>query len=119
MSKSRTGSTAIGAVAIAMLSLGSVAGAQSATAPKPKISEADARVVALREVPGGKIQSSELEREHGHLIYSFDIKVTGKRGVEEVNVDALTGKVLAHEHEGPAAERKEKAAEAKEKPAKP
>ena len=119
MSESRTRSIAIGALAGALLSFGSIAGAQSANAPKPKISKAEARRVALSEVPGGKIESAELETEHGHLIYSFDIKVKGKRGVEEVNVDALNGKVLAHEHEGPAAEQKEKAAEAKEKPAKP
>lgn len=92
------------------------AGAQAARGPAPKLTEAEARTIALREVPNGRVESSELEREHGHLIYSFDIKVAGKKGVEEVNVDALNGKVLAHEHEGPAAERKEKASEAREKP---
>jgi len=62
---------------------------------------------AQRVVPNGTITSAELEREDGKLIYSFDIKVRGKPGIEEVNIDARTGAVLAHEHEGPAQERAE------------
>ena len=54
----------------------------------------------------------------GKLIYSFDIKVAGKSGIEEVAVDAMTGKVLVVEHESPKQEAKEKAADAaKEKAA--
>jgi uncharacterized membrane protein YkoI len=66
-------------------------------------------------VPGGKVQSHELEREKGKLIYSYDIKVAGKSGIEEVNVDAMTGEIVAHEHEDAKTEAKEKKAEAKEK----
>lgn len=58
-----------------------------------------ARALALRTVPGGAIQSSELEQEHGKLIYSFDVKVPGKRGIEEVNIDAKTGALVGREHE--------------------
>ena len=79
-----------------------------------KISMADAKKTALAEVPGGKIKSSELEREKGNLIYSFDIKVKGKKGIEEVNVDAISGKVIAHEHEDAKAEKKEAKDEKKE-----
>jgi hypothetical protein len=79
-----------------------------------KISEDSARGVALAQVPNGKVRSGELEREHGRLIYSFDLEVPGKSGIEEVNVDAETGAVVAHEHEGPKAERAEKAQEARE-----
>lgn len=78
-----------------------------------KIGEAEARATAMKQVPKGTIQSGELEREGGRLIYSFDIKVAGKRGIEEVNVDAMTGAVVAHEHESPAAEKREAAQEAK------
>lgn len=89
-----------------------------------KISLDSARAVARATVPNGKIASSELERENGKLIYSFDMRVKGKTGIEEVNVDAKTGELVAHEHESPAAEKKEAKAEAKEhsaqpKPAKP
>jgi uncharacterized membrane protein YkoI len=72
-----------------------------------KIKEADARAIALARVKNGTVKSEELEREHGHLIYSYDIQVPEKSGVEEVNVDAMTGKVIAQSHEGAKAERKE------------
>ena len=80
-----------------------------------KISEKTARATALKEVPNGKIQASELERENGNLIWSFDIKVAGKTGIEEITVNAVTGAVVTHEHETPKAEKKEAAAEKKEK----
>jgi uncharacterized membrane protein YkoI len=87
---------------------------QAALRKEAKIAERDARKTALAAVPGGKVRSHELERENGKLIYSYDIKVSGKPGVEEVNVDAMTGAVVAHEHESPKAEANEKKAEAKE-----
>lgn len=86
---------------------------QAALRKEAKIAEADARKTALAAVPGGKVQSHELERENGRLIYSYDIKVAGKSGVEEVNVDAKTGEIVAHEHEDAKAEAKEKKAETK------
>ena len=88
---------------------------QAALRKEAKIAEADARKTALAAVPGGKVQSHELEREKGKLIYSYDIKVAGKSGIEEVNVDAMTGEIVAHEHEDAKAEAKEKKVEAKEK----
>jgi len=88
---------------------------QAALKAEAKITEADARATALAEVPNGKIQSHELERERGALLYSFDIKVPGKAGIEEVQVDAISGKIISHEHETPAMEKKEAAAEAKER----
>jgi uncharacterized membrane protein YkoI len=83
-----------------------------------KISEETARATALKEVPNGTVKSSELEREHGKLIYSYDITVAGKSGIEEVNVNAIDGSVVARSHEGAVAEKKEAAQEAKEKKAK-
>jgi len=82
-----------------------------------KIKETDAVAIARKEVPSGKIESGEIEREGGKLIYSFDIKVPGKSGIEEVNVDAMTGRLIAHEHETPKAEKREAAKEAREKKA--
>ena len=81
-----------------------------------KISMTKAREIALSKVKGGKIESGELEREHGKLIYSFDIK-TSKPGVTEVNVDAITGKVIGVQKENAAKEAAEKKQEAKEKTA--
>ena len=86
---------------------------QAALRKEAKIAEAAARKTALAAVPGGKVQSHELERENGRLIYSYDIKVAGKSGIEEVNVDAKTGEIVAHEHEDAKTEAREKKAEAK------
>jgi len=83
-----------------------------------KISEATARATALKEVPTGTVKKYELERENGKLIYSYDISVPGKTGIEEVAVNAIDGTVVAHEHETPKQERSEAAKEAKEKKAK-
>jgi uncharacterized membrane protein YkoI len=86
---------------------------QAALRKAAKIREADARKTALAAIPGGKVQSHELERENGRLIYSYDIKVAGKSGVEEVNVDAKTGEIVAHTHEDAKTDAKEKKEEAK------
>ena len=79
-----------------------------------KVSEADAIATAEKEVPDGKIQSAEIEREGGKLIYSFDLKAPHKSGVEEVNVDASTGTVVKKEHESAKAEKAEMKKEARE-----
>lgn len=83
-----------------------------------KITEAAARATALKQVPTGTVKKFELERENGKLIYSYDITVPGKTGIEEVAVNAIDGTVVAHEHETPKQERSEAAKEAKEKKAK-
>jgi len=80
-----------------------------------KISEETARATALKEVPNGTVKSSELEREKGKLIYSYDITVPGKSGIDEVNVNAIDGSVVGKQHESPKTEKKEAAQEAKEK----
>lgn len=81
-----------------------------------KITESAAAATALAKVANGKIESVELEHEGGNLLYSYDIKVAGKSGIDEVQVNAMTGDVIGNVvHENAAAEKKEKAAEAKEK----
>ena len=88
---------------------------QAALRREAKITRTSATATALAQVPGAKVSSSEIERENGKLIYSFDLKVKGKPGIEEINVDAMTGSVIAHEHENAKAEKKEAKQEAKEK----
>lgn len=83
-----------------------------------KVSLATARATALKEVPNGTVKASELERENGKLIYSFDISAPGKTGIEEITVNAIDGSVVTHEHETPKMEKKEAVQEAKEKKAK-
>lgn len=79
-----------------------------------RVSESEARETALKAIKSAApVQGSEgeLEVERGCLIYSFDIRVPGKRGIEEVIVDAGSGKVLEHAHETPAQESAERAGE--------
>jgi uncharacterized membrane protein YkoI len=78
-----------------------------------KMTMADARALALRTVPNATIQTGEIEREGGKLIYSFDMKVAGKPGIDEVNIDAMTGKLVGNKHETPKDERVEAKADAK------
>jgi uncharacterized membrane protein YkoI len=85
----------------------------AALAKKAKISEEAASKTAMSRVPKGQIETVELEEEHGKLIYSYDIRVAGKSGIDEVAVSATTGKVVAVSHETPADEKKEAAADAK------
>lgn len=78
------------------------------------VSEADAAKTAEARVKHGRIEAVELENEGGKLIYSYELKVAGKSGVQEVNVDAKTGKVVNVEHETAKSEKKEAAQEKKE-----
>lgn len=73
-----------------------------------------ARKTALAQVPNGTIAEQEIEMENGKLAYSFDIKVPGKSGIEEVLVDAKTGAMIAHEHETPKQQAEERAKDARE-----
>lgn len=61
---------------------------------KAKISEDSARAVALKRVPG-TVQDTELERERGRLMWEFKIQRTGRKGTTEVEVNAMTGRVIA------------------------
>lgn len=67
-----------------------------------KITADAAQKTAQAQFPNGTIKSGELEKEKGKLIYTFDIQQPGVAGIEEVNVDAMTGAVVATEHENPA-----------------
>ncbi|MHB2034690.1 MAG: PepSY domain-containing protein [Gemmatimonadaceae bacterium] len=77
-----------------------------------RVTEAQAVATAQSILPAGKIEALELEREGGKIIYSFDMKVAGKSGTAEVNVDAATGKQVGKvQYESAANERKEAAQE--------
>jgi len=78
-----------------------------------KVTPEAATATVLAKVPGGTIRTGEIEKEDGKLIYTFIVKVAGKSGVEEVNVDALTGKIVAVEHEADPEEAKAAAPKAK------
>lgn len=87
--------------------------ALTANAQTKKIGMAKAKAIALKQA-AGKIQSSELEKENGKMIYSFDIR--NKKGtITEVNVDAYSGKVVAIDVENSKKEAAEKKQEKMEK----
>ena len=79
-----------------------------------KITKDDASKTALARVPDGTIKDSELEKEHGKLLWSFDVATPGTKDITEVNVDAITGDVISVDKESPESEAKE-AAEEKDK----
>jgi Peptidase propeptide and YPEB domain len=79
-----------------------------------RVGEHAARLTAEARVPHARVAAVELERENGHLQYSYDLKVPGQSGTTEVNVDALTGAVLGAHHEGALDEAKEVAAKPKQ-----
>lgn len=72
-----------------------------------------AKQIASQRV-NGKIQSSELEKEKGTMVYSFDIR-NKKGGITEVLVNAYTGKIIEVKNETTADEAKEKREDAKKK----
>jgi Peptidase propeptide and YPEB domain len=98
----------LAAAATALVSVGIVVGAQaqmpSSNSAKPRITMKQARQTALTKEKG-MIKSSELEKEHGRLIYSFDVRTAD--GIHEVNVDAMNGKVVEDSKESAADEAKE------------
>ena len=110
------------------------AAAQAAAAARPmkedkpgmlaraRVTPDSARKLALVQVANGVIDEEEIEEEHGKLVYSFDIKVAGRRGIEEIQIDALSGAMVSHKHETPRQEAQERAADAQaagKKPTRP
>ena len=66
-----------------------------------KVPMETARRTALASV-SGEVWKSNLDREHGRLIYEFRIKPAGEPSgkiVKEVEIDAATGKVIDVEDE--------------------
>jgi uncharacterized membrane protein YkoI len=93
----------------------------AALVKEAKITEPQAAAIALKAVPGATIDKMELEKEDEKFIYSYDLKTAGKKGIDEVHVDAMTGALLGRAHETPADEKAEAAkekAESKKAPAK-
>ncbi len=76
-----------------------------------KVTKSQAEKTALAKVPNGVIKSAELEKEHGLLIWSFDIAKPGTKNITEVQVDAKTGKIASVQIETPKDQATEAAAD--------
>ncbi|GAC1396215.1 MAG: hypothetical protein NVSMB56_10810 [Pyrinomonadaceae bacterium] len=87
--------------------------ANARLAREAKITMEQARETALKRAPG-TVESGELEREHKQLVYSFDIR-NAKGTITEVQVSAITGKVVRVEYENKKKEAAEKRKEQHEK----
>jgi uncharacterized membrane protein YkoI len=86
---------------------------------KAKIPPDSAIRIAKARLPKATINAAEIEQENGRLIYSFDFKTASKSGIDEVNVDAMTGKLVGSvQHESPSDEKKEAATDAVKAPVK-
>ncbi|HEY0406587.1 MAG TPA: PepSY domain-containing protein [Pyrinomonadaceae bacterium] len=86
---------------------------QARLSKQTRITMEQARAIALKRAPGN-IEGSELEREHGKLVYSFDIR-NDKGTITEVQVNAKTGRIVSVEEENAKQEAEEKRKEEQEK----
>jgi uncharacterized membrane protein YkoI len=102
-------------VAIALSATVFAAPTEAELTKESKISKSQAEKTALDKVPGGTIQSGELEREHGKLVWSFDIATNSTSHVTEVQVDAKSGKIVSVRAETQAEQAKEAAGEESKK----
>jgi len=59
-------------------------------------------------VPDGVVKEGEIEKEHGKLIWSFDLTVLDSQNIKAVAVGAITGQVVSIETETPEQQAKEK-----------
>ena len=100
----------IGSVAVVAFMATTTNGAEESQAvlkKEAKVTEAQARSIALAKVVNGTVKSSELEKEHGKLIWSFDIATPKSQNITEVQVDAKTGVIVSMQIETPAKQAKE------------
>src|ERR1700730_8343211 len=79
-----------------------------------KITKAEAEQIALAKVSHGTVKSAEIEKEKGHLVWSFDIARPGTRDITEILIDAKTGKIISTQTESPSEQAKEAAADQKQ-----
>jgi hypothetical protein len=97
-------------VATVLVGTAFAAPTESELMKEASISKSQAEKTALAKIPNGAIQSGELEREHGKLVWSFDIG-TNTKNVTEVQVDAKSGEIVSVKTETPVDQAREAAAD--------
>ena len=100
-----------GAVALLTVTAATAREPDAALLAQAKVGREEATNIALARVHNGTVRSTELEKEHGKLVWSFDIAQPQTKDIKEVQVDAGSGKIVAVETETPAQQRKEAAQE--------
>lgn len=107
--------SAVASLAFVFLCRVNAAPSEEQLAKEAKVTRGEAEHIALSKVPDGRVSSGELEREQGTLIWSFDIAKPGTRDINEVQIDAKTGKVVSVKTETPKDQAEEAAADKKKK----
>jgi Peptidase propeptide and YPEB domain len=111
----RIESVIVSVVTIVLLGSALAAPTEGELMKEARISKPQAEKTALGKVPNGAIQSGEIEREHGKLVWSFDIGTNSTKNVTEVRVDAKSGKIISVKTETPTDQAKEAAGEKSQK----
>ncbi len=78
--------------------------------PAARITKEQATKTVLERAKGAVVKEAELEREKGRLVWSFDLEDAGK--IREIQVSAITGKIVEDGIESPSAEKAEARADA-------
>ena len=94
-------------IAAAGVTASAASGPDAALLAQAKISQAAATTTALAKVPNGTVKEVELEKEHGRLVWSFDITTPRSVNVTEVQVDARSGEIVSTHTETPTQQRRE------------
>ena len=110
MTKSRILTAGL-ALVVSAMSVAQAQPSETQLMKEAKLTKSQAEKTALTRVPEGIIKSAELEKEHGLLIWSFDIAKPGTKNIREVQVDAKTGKIASVQTETPKDQAKEAAAD--------
>ena len=90
----------------------------AAESGQSKITESAARKIASDRYPNSAFESAELEQENNRLIWSIDLRPNGSNDVQEVNIDAMTGEIIAIQYETPQMQRDEAAQDKRDEAAK-
>ena len=88
---------AIGIIAGVLVAGGLPASNMDAPATDPVLPISAARALAHNALPGAEILEAELEDDDGRLAYEFEMRTP--RGLFEVEIDAVTGRVIEIEIE--------------------
>ncbi len=57
-----------------------------------------ARLTAFGEFPGAQIVIAAIAQKGNRLVYSFDLKLSERDGIENVQIDAATGQIICIEY---------------------
>ena len=64
----------------------------SVSSPATAVDRAQAELIALSQVPGGRVESIESEQEHGRTVWS--VRVIAKGVEHDIQIDRRTGTIL-------------------------